>query len=827
MGTYRRSSWHKSWHHRSTMYCAASWTFWAKLMLIHVSYISIGAVRNGDWAVMSSNEWRPPEPNPWSPLAGSADSSVTLLTSSLDHAAQSGSSSAQLRLDHEMYGRTRVEVADAIHPTVGLHSTVTSVYQRRQTGPTLPTTVEKHFLFRRDLSQAPSTSLHHTLPRVGAWVDNGPGTICQDPGSMDGNCTTNRERPPTLMSRASNTTNSVSSAEDLLVPFPPNRNNTANESAFSMVKELELATLQPPLDGNQTAHSNPAVNLNDHNDALCDDDSDQMEYNENCFIDHNVTCVGDPDFCNLTYSEYRQLLMDYIYPSTGEWILIASHTVVFLMGLVGNALVCIAVYTNHTMRTVTNIFIVNLAVADFFVILFCLPPTVVWDVTETWFMGKAMCKVVIYFQTVSVTVSVLTLTFISIDRWYAICFPLRYKPRPERAWRSIALIWLIGFLSDLPEFLVLTTRRKKLRFDIKLFTQCVATWDNETEKTFYIFKFVLLYTVPLLFMTGAYFQIVRVLWRSDTIPGHRESRNQPCGIHSTRTTLNCVGNTSTMGQLRARRKAAKMLVAVVIMFAGCYFPVHMLNVARYTIDIGQSDIVAVLSLFSHWLCYANSAVNPVIYNFMSGKFRREFKNALEKCRCLRSSHAYGGRVGGYDDRSLCHTATRLNVSPSTRSNYHLASQHTQQTSFNGSRHQHGRNSINHPGSLQPQISPISVEERLALTKSLDGETLQLTGRKNSSTLIGNNGNGLGHGKPTSNGNGSGNGNQSLLHQHHHHHHHHHLRSHQQHHKQHGEQMLPDGDAMVSEDVAQDQSGTGPTTMLMIVNKSSNCKIGGT
>ncbi|EDS41230.1 conserved hypothetical protein [Culex quinquefasciatus] len=67
-------------------------------------------------------------------------------------------------------------------------------------------------------------------------------------------------------------------------------------------------------------------------------------------------------------------------------------------GNVGNALVCIAVYTNHTMRTVTNIFIVNLAVADFFVILFCLPPTVVWDVTETWFMGKAMCKVVIYFQ---------------------------------------------------------------------------------------------------------------------------------------------------------------------------------------------------------------------------------------------------------------------------------------------------------------------------------------------------------------------------------------------------------------------------------------------
>uniref|UniRef100_A0A182PNZ8 G-protein coupled receptors family 1 profile domain-containing protein n=1 Tax=Anopheles epiroticus TaxID=199890 RepID=A0A182PNZ8_9DIPT len=446
MGSYR----HVTSHHRTGMYCAASWKFWTKLLLIHVSYISIGAVRNGEWATKNSNEWRPPEPNPWSSFSGSADSPVTLLTSSLDHAAQS-SSSAQHLAYHEVHRRNSVEVAEAIQSRADLPRSVTSFYQLEPNLPTVPSaspntleTVEKHFLFRRDLSKTHSTALRHTLPTARAWADNRAGPICQDPGSMDGNCTTNRERPQTLITNASNT----SYAEDLLVPFAPNRSSTTNESAFWTLKDLELATLQSPLEDNHTTQSYPPVNLNDHNDVLCDDDTEQLEYNENCFIDHNVTCVGDPDYCNLTYSEYRQLLMDYIYPSTGEWILIASHTVVFLMGLVGNALVCIAVYTNHTMRTVTNIFIVNLAVADFFVILFCLPPTVVWDVTETWFMGKAMCKVVIYFQTVSVTVSVLTLTFISIDRWYAICFPLRYKPRPERAWRSIALIWLIGFLSD-------------------------------------------------------------------------------------------------------------------------------------------------------------------------------------------------------------------------------------------------------------------------------------------------------------------------------------------------------------------------------------------
>ena len=90
---------------------------------------------------------------------------------------------------------------------------------------------------------------------------------------------------------------------------------------------------------------------------------------------------------------------DYVFKQiVVEWIFIPIHIVTFGVGLVGNALVCIAVYKNHSMRNVTNYYIVNLAVADFMVILICLPPTVVWDVTGNWFWGKALCKIVLYFQ---------------------------------------------------------------------------------------------------------------------------------------------------------------------------------------------------------------------------------------------------------------------------------------------------------------------------------------------------------------------------------------------------------------------------------------------
>lgn len=111
------------------------------------------------------------------------------------------------------------------------------------------------------------------------------------------------------------------------------------------------------------------------------------------FIDGNCSndyCVSDND--------YIDLIREHIFPTPFEWVLIVMHTITFFVGLVGNALVCIAVYKNRSMRNVTNYFIVNLAVADFMVILFCLPPTVVWDVTETWFMGTALCKIVLYFQ---------------------------------------------------------------------------------------------------------------------------------------------------------------------------------------------------------------------------------------------------------------------------------------------------------------------------------------------------------------------------------------------------------------------------------------------
>jgi hypocretin (orexin) receptor 2 len=110
------------------------------------------------------------------------------------------------------------------------------------------------------------------------------------------------------------------------------------------------------------------------------------------------------------------LVLKYVLPTYYEWICIILYLIVFIVGTIGNLLVIIVIQRNRSMRlnidyivsyfynlfsfsrTVTNMFIMNLAAADLLVLVFCLPATVVQDVTKTWFFGLILCKFVNYIQ---------------------------------------------------------------------------------------------------------------------------------------------------------------------------------------------------------------------------------------------------------------------------------------------------------------------------------------------------------------------------------------------------------------------------------------------
>ncbi|ESO92444.1 hypothetical protein LOTGIDRAFT_162749 [Lottia gigantea] len=338
------------------------------------------------------------------------------------------------------------------------------------------------------------------------------------------------------------------------------------------------------------------------------------EYNITFFSDNKTDQVP-----NGTLSLFNNSSSTRFY----EWVLVCLFIIVFIMGLAGNALVWFSVSRNSRMRSPTNIFLVNLALSDFMVLLLCLPPTVVADYTGMWMFGSALCKIITYLQKVSVFVSVLTLTAISLERWMAICRPLWFRQTSLRSRRIMVIIWILSLGAAIPDLVVMTT--------INVYTPsgnvviCQPGWNEFQEKINLLFMFSVFYVIPLGIMTFAYTKVACCLWRSAS------SENIESAVASI-----------PRAQLRIRKQKARMLIVVVLIFAICYLPVYMLFILKCTgvriyISPGAFKLVV---LSAHWLCYFNSAINPAIYNFMSCTFRREFRQACRACCVKERQHRF-------------------------------------------------------------------------------------------------------------------------------------------------------------------------------------------
>lgn len=118
---------------------------------------------------------------------------------------------------------------------------------------------------------------------------------------------------------------------------PANYNNrneqTIADTFVDSSPDLLLFNVSGFLTTDLVTNTDSEVNFNStFFDEPCNEYAD-----EDCVIDHMKVCVGEKQYCNLTYEEYMELLHEYITPTPSEWILIVSHGFVFIMGLVSSS----------------------------------------------------------------------------------------------------------------------------------------------------------------------------------------------------------------------------------------------------------------------------------------------------------------------------------------------------------------------------------------------------------------------------------------------------------------------------------------------------------
>jgi len=85
-------------------------------------------------------------------------------------------------------------------------------------------------------------------------------------------------------------------------------------------------------------------------------------------------------------------------PLVFSFILFFAYAIIFLLGLLANIFVIIVIIKFRRMRTLTNRFLLNLALSDLLATLICLPPTVYHHYDKRWIFGEFLCRFVPFIQ---------------------------------------------------------------------------------------------------------------------------------------------------------------------------------------------------------------------------------------------------------------------------------------------------------------------------------------------------------------------------------------------------------------------------------------------
>ncbi|KAJ0178894.1 hypothetical protein K1T71_005669 [Dendrolimus kikuchii] len=346
---------------------------------------------------------------------------------------------------------------------------------------------------------------------------------------------------------------------------------------------------------------------------------------EECY--HNLSRFYNLSHYNFSwpYSSYICVFEspeeDFISSATFHACVYIMYITVFLVALTGNGLVCFVVQKTPRMKTVTNYFIMNLAVGDILMTLFCVPFSFVsMLILRYWPFGALMCKIVNYSQAVSVFVSAYTLLAISIDRYIIVMRPLKPRLGKTAAKLVVAAVWIGALITAAPIPIVSRLQKPSLWHEACQVDICSEQWTDKRQSEQYTFALLgLQFALPLCVLVYTYARIAYVVWCSRP-PGEahteRDSRLQ-----------------------LSKRKMVKMMVTVVTVFTMCWLPLNIF-IVLWTIHEADEEWSAwpglpYLWFASHWLAMSHSCYNPIIYCYMNAKYRRGFEEVLNNLLCLK------------------------------------------------------------------------------------------------------------------------------------------------------------------------------------------------
>ncbi|CAG9854760.1 unnamed protein product [Phyllotreta striolata] len=408
-----------------------------------------------------------------------------------------------------------------------------------------------------------------------------------------------------------------------------------------------------------------------------------MDWNKTLSIDEFFVFNGTLS-SNITSSSSS---LEVVRPTGAAWpswyeagrIQIPFYAVIFVLAVTGNLLVIFTLVKNQRMRTITNLFLLNLAISDLLLGVLCMPFTLIGALLRDFVFGPVMCKLLPFLQACSVSVGVWTLVAISVERYYAICHPLRSLrwQTLSHAYKLILAIW-IGSIICMAPIAALSQLQPTRQGNQK----CRENWSSvDCEKAYNLFLDAVLLVIPLLVMAVTYSLITMTLCKG--MKTEKTTRTNQVQNNGVNVYVNLKGVTSTRSSCRSsfcphagrqrlqpdwsqdsgspvagskrpaaglrrtnaerslsnKKRIVKMLFAVVLEFFICWTPLYVVNtVALFDASLVYDSIGVTGVSFFQLLAYTSSCCNPITYCFMNLGFRKAFVSLFS---CSRRSKGAG------------------------------------------------------------------------------------------------------------------------------------------------------------------------------------------
>ncbi|KAM5307292.1 pyroglutamylated RF-amide peptide receptor [Glossophaga mutica] len=311
-------------------------------------------------------------------------------------------------------------------------------------------------------------------------------------------------------------------------------------------------------------------------------------------------------------------------PARAKLALALTGGLLFALALFGNALVVCVVARSKAMRTATNIFICSLAVSDLLIAFFCIPVTMLQNVSDTWLGGAFVCKMVPFVQCTAVVTETLTLTCIAVERHHGLVRPFRmtWRYTHRRAFAMLGVVWLVAVIVGAPMWHV---QRLEMKYDFlyeKQHVCCLEEWAGpEHQKAYTTFILVILFLLPLGLMLVLYGKIGYELWIRKRVGDSAALRT----MHGREMSK----------MARKKKRAVLMMVTVVTLFAVCWAPFHAVHMAleygNFEKDHDEVTVKMTLAVVQI-IGFSNSICNPIVYALMNENFRKRFLSAV--CCCV-------------------------------------------------------------------------------------------------------------------------------------------------------------------------------------------------